>query len=57
MKLQGKNTKDKYKITAMHKKNPLTGPKRVGESRHRNMGPGIAKACNKIYKYTKEKTV
>ena len=32
----------------MQRKNPLTGPKRVGESKHKNIGPGIAKACNKI---------
>lgn len=41
----------------MHKKNPLTGPKRVGDRRHKNIGPGMAKACNKIYKYKKAKIV
>lgn len=32
----------------MQMKNPLTGPYRVGDSRHRKMGPGIAKACSRM---------
>jgi hypothetical protein len=41
----------------MHRKNAGTGPYKDGDNRHKNIGPGIAKACSRIYKYTKAKIV
>lgn len=32
----------------MHIKNPATGPYKVGERTHKNIGPGIAKAWNRM---------
>jgi len=44
------NTLYKYEFTDRERKNPKTGPYNVGESIHKNNGPGIAKACRRIYK-------
>ncbi len=32
----------------MQRKKPLIGPNKVGESKHKKIGPGIANACNNI---------
>lgn len=56
-KLQGKNTNININLTAIHKKKPFQAPNKVGESRHKNIGPGIANACKSIYKYTNANTV
>jgi hypothetical protein len=41
----------------MHKKNPFKGPYKVGDNKHKNIGPGMAKACNNMYKYKKANIV
>lgn len=33
------------------------GPNSVGDNKHKKIGPGIANACKRIYKYKKAKTV
>ena len=32
----------------MQRKKPLIGPNKVGDNKHKNIGPGIANACNNI---------
>jgi hypothetical protein len=34
----------------MQIKKAETGPNKVGEIKHKNIGPGIANACKRIYK-------
>lgn len=41
----------------MQRKKAGTGPYNDGDNKHKNIGPGMAKACNKIYKYTKANIV
>ena len=40
----------KQKDTLNDRKYPKNGPYSVGDSIHKNTGPGIAKACNNVYK-------
>ena len=40
-------------LTERDMKNPATGAKKVGDRMHKKIGPGMAKACSNVYKYTK----